>query len=191
MSNTIPLNQWSSGRYIMAEDGATISVDGHTMVTPNDTLSFQHAESVKVAAYLYIAGRRREWEAKWLVGGWKRISGFSTLIKVGTPYSIHVRGSCVVVCRGTDEYLHPTFSAALESVNSGRYEKVTINFKGDDQKPRPARLEVGQVWRREGTTTLVDFIYEGMRNCSGMSLGENLRILDYADAEYVGKVTIG
>lgn len=184
MSDTIPLNQWSSGRYIMAEDGATISVDGHTLVTPGGTRSFQHAESVKVAAYLYIAGRRREWEAKWLVGGWKRISGFSTLIKVGTPYSVHVRGSCVVVCRGTDEYLHPTFSAALESVNSGRYEKV-------DQKPRPTHLAVGQVWRfPDGSERMVTARAQRSTQWDVMGLGDDGAILNYGDAEYVGKVTI-
>lgn len=182
-SNT-PLNQWDSGRYIMAEDGATISVEGYTLVTPDGRIAFFDVESARAAADLYIAGRRREWEDDWLIGGWKRLPGSSTYIKTGAHGSIHVQGPYVTVLYGDVEYDNPTLSAALESVNSGRYEKP-------DQKPRPARLEVGQVWRfPDGHERMVTARAKRPTQWDVMGLGDDGAILDYGGAEYVGKVTI-
>lgn len=57
---------------------------------------------------------------------------------------------------------------------------------------RPTHLAVGQVWRvRGGIEAMVTHTNKGDRFWVDMTISDNLAILDYGDAEYVGKVVIG
>lgn len=57
---------------------------------------------------------------------------------------------------------------------------------------RPTHLAVGQVWRLSGgNEAMVTHINKGDRFWFDMTISDNLAILNYSGAEYVGKVVIG